>query len=111
MTTGRHMRAYLGTALPVVLLVVAVLGLVAWCPSVLTGMSRTACADRSCAPITMRGVQAQAQESGTPTGGADALAPTALAPTTLEWTVAATSAFADAAPPRPGDHLFGRLLI
>ena len=111
MTTARHMRTCLGTTLPVLLLVVAVLGLVAWCPSVLSAMPRANCVDRSCAPITMRGVQAQAQDLATPTRGEDALAPSALAPMTVEWSVASLSKIVGVAPGRPGDPLFGRLLI
>jgi hypothetical protein len=111
MTTARHMRAYLGTTIPVLLLVVAVMGLVAWCPSALSATPRANCADRSCAPITMRGVQAQEQDLATPTGGANALAPSALTPTTANWSVASLSTIAGVAPGRPGDPLFGRLLI
>ena len=111
MTTARHMRTYLGTTVPVLLLVVAVMGLVAWCPSALSATPRADCTDRSCAPITMRGVQAQEQDLATPTGGADALAPSALAPTMVEWGVASLSKIVGVAPGRPGDPLFGRLLI
>ena len=110
MTTARHMRTYLGTALPVLLLVVAVVSIVAWCPSALSASPRADCARRSCTPITMRGVQAQGQDLVTPTGGADALAPTGSVTSAVEWTVP-LPAIVRVVPDRLSDRLFGRLLI
>ncbi len=111
MKTSRHMRMYLGTTLPVALLVVAVLGLVAWCPSALSASPRANCADRSCAPITMRGVQAQEQVRATAGGGLDALVSSSLQPVRVERMAESLSMSAGVAPQRPGDPLFGRLLI
>jgi hypothetical protein len=111
MTTARHMRAYLGTAVPVLLLVVAVMGFVAWCPSALMASPRANCADRACVPITMRGVQAQDQQSATPSVWADAAVPGAPAPVPSQWILATLPTIVGVAPERPGDPLFGRLLI
>jgi hypothetical protein len=111
MTTARHIRAYLGTAIPVLLLVVAVMGLVAWCPSVVMASTKATCVDRGCAPITMRGVQAQEQEPAVQTARADASLAGAPVLVPAQWAVAALPGIVGAAPERPGDPLFGRLLI